>query len=523
MPIYTYTSPGPNACEQRKPSKPPLHASKPQQSLSDRYSVLQRKVEDLERVHNNSKKSVWPCPFSRLPPLTKTLQYQTEVDRLKAELARFQKTNAEQADKLHKPKKNTDLLDARMQDFKKASTADQAAIKDLRAQLRSSEHERTQMTTKQGEVDDLRKSLQSLEIKRREELKERDKRISDLEKSLAVEKKYIQSTESKFSQAEDERREEIQAALAAVQKLEALVDHSQERTRNAENALNLLKEEAADKESDLLVRLTSYKNLVRRVVEEYGRLAASTVPIESHKHIQHEYTDSQIQVLRLERKLANSEGQVVELAHLIRQMKEQNAVLVDALGDMEHEVMFHADALQGVTSALRSANHEVSLLELLHSTESDLTTFKEESHAVNARFLTSAWELDRLTYLNLLFEYSAAEKLLREEQLISQQHATSLADTLASHEAIAAHLETIQSERQAVEGQLRAATGLADTLRLSADSMARKVKDTETKMEEVVASSEVAVKKEKDIVQRLNVVVQKSRMAEDALRAEIEG
>ena len=54
--IYTYTLPGPDVCEQRKSSKPPLPASK--QSLSDRYSVLQRKVEDLERVHNDSKKSV---------------------------------------------------------------------------------------------------------------------------------------------------------------------------------------------------------------------------------------------------------------------------------------------------------------------------------------------------------------------------------------------------------------------------------------------------------------------------------
>ena len=462
-------------------------------------------------------------PFSRLPPLTTTLQYQAEVDRLKTELTRSQKTNAEQADKLHKQKKNIDILDARIQDFKKASTVDQTEIKDLRAKLRSSEHDRIQMTAKQREVGDIRKSLQSLETKRREELKERDKRISDLEKSLAAEKKYILSTESKLNQAEDKRKEEIQAALAAAQKLEALVDDSQERTRNAENAFNLLKEEAADSENDLLVRITSYKDLIRRVVEEYGRLAASTVPIESHKRIQHECTVSQIQVLRLERKLANSEGQVVELAHLIRQMKEQNASLVDALRDMEHEILFHVDALQGVTSALPSINHEALLLELLHSTGSDLTTFQEESRAVNTRFLTSAWELDRLAYSNILFEYSVVEKLLREEQLISQQHATSLADTLASHEAIAARLETTQSERQAVEGRLRAATEMADTLRLSADSMARKVKDMEEKMAEVVASSEVAVKKEKNIVQRLNLVVQKSRIAEDALRAEIEG
>ena len=425
---------------------------------------------------------------------------------------------------MHKQKKNIDLLDARIQDFKKASTVDQAEIKDLRTKLRSSEHERIQVTAKQGEVGDLRKSLQSLETKRREELKERDKRISDLEKSLATEKKYIQSTESRLNQAEDKRKEEIQAALKATQKLETLVDHSQGRTRNVENALNLLKEEAADKENVHLVQLTSYKDLIRRVAEEYGHLAASTVPIESHKRIQHQYTVSQIHVLRLERKLANSEGQVVELAHLIRQMKEQNVVLVDALRDMEHEILFHVDALQSVTSALvRSPNHEACLLELLYSTGSDLATFQEESHVINTRFLTSAWELDHLTYSNLLSEYTAAEKLLREEQLISQQHATSLADTLASHKAIAARLETVESERQAAEGQLRAATELADTLRISTDSMVRKVKDMEEKMEEVVASSKVAVKKEKDIVQRLNMVVQKSRMAEDALRAEIEG
>jgi len=42
-------------------------------------------------------------------------------------------------------------------------------------------------------------------------------------------------------------------------------------------------------------------------------------------------------VLRLERKLANSEEQVVELANLIQQTTEPNAFLAQRLRDVEEE------------------------------------------------------------------------------------------------------------------------------------------------------------------------------------------
>ncbi|KAG6899981.1 hypothetical protein C0993_004749 [Termitomyces sp. T159_Od127] len=139
------------------------------QTLGDRYALLQRKVDDLERVHNDGKKA-----------------HQAEVERLKSELARCQKLVTEQTDRGDKQKKQIDLLESRIQDLKKTNATDQTEIRDLRVKLRTSEHEKNQLTTKQGEASEAKKSLQSLELKRREELREKDRRIAELYKSVMV-------------------------------------------------------------------------------------------------------------------------------------------------------------------------------------------------------------------------------------------------------------------------------------------------------------------------------------------------
>ena len=81
--------------------------SKPPQGLEDRYAVLQRKVEDLERIHNEGKKAVrhLSCIIDPSHPNYRPIQHQTEVDRLKFELGRSQKASAEHVDRAEKLKK----------------------------------------------------------------------------------------------------------------------------------------------------------------------------------------------------------------------------------------------------------------------------------------------------------------------------------------------------------------------------------------------------------------------------------
>ena len=50
------------------------------------------------------------------------------------------------------------MLDARVQELKKTSMAEQAELRDLRVKLRSAEHERTQLAAKQSDAAEARKA-----------------------------------------------------------------------------------------------------------------------------------------------------------------------------------------------------------------------------------------------------------------------------------------------------------------------------------------------------------------------------
>ena len=101
------------------------------------------------------------------------------MDRLKSELARAQKSNSENSDRTDKLKKQNDLLDSRLQELKKSNESSQAEVKELRSKLRVSEHERNQLASKQGDLGETKKALQALDGKRRDEMRERDRKIAD--------------------------------------------------------------------------------------------------------------------------------------------------------------------------------------------------------------------------------------------------------------------------------------------------------------------------------------------------------
>ncbi|KAG5645183.1 hypothetical protein DXG03_006701 [Asterophora parasitica] len=473
------------------------------QNLSDRYAILQRKVEDLERVHNDGKKA-----------------HHAEVERLKAELVRSQKSNAEHVDRQEKQKKQIDALDARIHDLKKAAAADQAELKDQRVKLRMSEHERTQLVTKLGETGELKKSLHSLESKRREELRERDRRIAELEKLLAEEKKRKEAAEVKVQDLKGKGDEEVHAARAAVQKLEVDLASAQGDAKGAQDALASLQEVAENQEEDLVAQLEQHRILVGQVAEEYGRLARSTVATSTHTTLRHQHAASQLQLIRLERKLAVSKDQLEEVVSMARTLKEQNALLTAKMQDLEVEIDFYRFAATETISAPSSEDYSAPLRAAMESIEAERTEAQAEIQSLDTQTAKLSSEFYRLTCEQLIIEYTEADDLLKREKQVSQQHSTSLASALASHEAIAARLESIQDEKAALDGQLKAATELADSLNVSSESMARRVAEADATIAEAALRNEVALKKERDTVRRLTETVQKNRMAEDALRAE---
>ncbi|KAG6842111.1 hypothetical protein C0991_002765 [Blastosporella zonata] len=474
------------------------------QTLVDRYAILQRKVEDLEGVHNDGKKA-----------------HQAEMERLKAELARCQKSNTDQTDRGEKQKKQIETLESRIQELKKTAASDQIELKDLRIKLRMSEHERTHLTTKQGEAGEAKKSLQSLESKRREELRERDRRISELEKALALEKKRKETAEGKVQEIKGRGDEELQAARAASQKLQDTVSTSQIEAVKAQEAFLSLQEASSNQEEELLAQLEHHRNLVGQVAKEYGRLARGSVPLASHTRLRHENAALSIHISRLERKLANTVAQVDELAFLIRQTNEQKMFLSHRLRDVENEVVFYQRVLLD-SSTLPLDDTDGSLLDLLNPMERGHSASQQEVSSVTTKMAELYSEFHKLASEQLLLEHIVVDRQFKCEQQISEQHATSLSSALVSHEAIAARFERVQEEKRTLNAELKVATDLAASLKSSSESLVRRAAEAEEKLTDAVVSNEAALKKECDTTRRLMETVQKSRMAEDALRSEIE-
>ena len=115
------------------------------------------------------------------------LKLQTEIDRLKLDLVSANKTVTDQTTRIDKQKKHEESLTSRINDLSKASNNDKTELRELRIKLKSAEHDKNQLASKQSSSSDLKKSLQTLEVKRRDELRERDKKILELEKRVASE------------------------------------------------------------------------------------------------------------------------------------------------------------------------------------------------------------------------------------------------------------------------------------------------------------------------------------------------
>lgn len=93
--------------------------------------------------------------------------------------------------------------------------------------------------------------------------------------------------------------------------------------------------------------------------------------------------------------------------------------------------------------------------------------------------------------------------------------------TFEHHASIAAELEQAQQDQVTLEVQLADATANNKSLQSSVAVLEQQLADVKRESQESASAHAVLLNKEKDSVHRLTITVQKSRMAEDALRAEI--
>jgi predicted nucleic acid-binding Zn-ribbon protein len=446
------------------------------------------------------------------------------VDRLKFELTRSRQTTTDQADRIEKVKKQNDTLDARLQDMKKSASADQAEIKDLRVKLRMADHERTQLSSKQGEVGETKKALQTLESKRRDEMREGDRKIAELEKALAGEKKKKEGADARLKEIKAKADEEVQNIRQTSRGLRVQVDDARSEARRAQTSLANLEGQAGSKEEDLLSQLEQHRYLLRRVAEEYGRLASVTVPVAEHSRLKHEHTALNLYTLRVERKLANSEAQAVELANLIRHTKEQNEFLSAQLKDTQNAIAFYSQALRDTTDNAaatfatvdRTVDMNVAVL------DQELRNTEQMVHKLRIFDIETSLEFYRLTSEQLLLTYSAADKALVTEQQIAQRQTAELSGAVTTRDNLAAQLEAITAEHESVKQLLAAANTALAKAKADTETTAQQMVIVEERMRAEGAKNREALQKVHEAAQRLAATVQITKMSEEGLRAELE-
>ena len=378
--------------------------------------------------------------------------------------------------------------------------------------MKAAEHERAQLAAKQGEAGETKKALQAAEARRKDDVRERDRRIAELEKALSGEKKKRELVEGKLAEVRSKVDGEVSEARAATSQLEAQLQSARAEAHDARAALDDVRVNAIEREEEMLEMLEQHKAVLARVAQEYGQLASRTVSQAIHSRVRHEADALRLRVSRLERKLANSEEQVVELAHLIRQTKDENGFLAGQLREAQEEAAQHS-------IRLRAAEDERCEEARVHpELEGEVERFGVELHdaerakqeAIRAD-LTSWADAHRLRADSLLQHATGLATALDHADEQARQDASALSASSAQHASLQNAHDILRAQHVDAQEQLARASAAQAAL-------AREVEDAAAER----ARAEQALQREKDAARRLASTVQQHRAAEDALREEMD-
>ncbi|KAI9457072.1 hypothetical protein BJY52DRAFT_1120657 [Lactarius psammicola] len=481
------------------------------QTQKDRYAVLQRKLEHLEKVHADGKK-----------------QHQANVDALTKELSTVRKNNADQLTRIDKLKKQVDVQDTKIQDLKRTALADQTEIKDLRTKLRSAEAECAKLKTKSEEAVRTKQALNSTNAARLDELKGQERRIAELEKAVGVEKKRRENVESQLRDAvsaktAEETRWSTESVKTRSQLEQAQADIAQVRAELDDNRTSSKMEK-----EELVGQLDCLRDMLGQAATHYGKLVSETVSKATYDRLRREQNSLQFHSFRLERKLANTEAQVAELAGLIRQSQETIDFLECQLRSAEDErSLYRAATLEDFGKDLHIGDDDdnsshTMLVDTLIAAQKELL-FSEleirESLSSGDRHLTRAYaELNN----QLVSSCAAMRTELNAELLNSQMQAIQLQTAKTIHDGTTADLHASRAELEATRKQLGETSDSLDAAKAREIALTQEVKDVKSQSKEQATAHRLALQKEKDTAGRLMTSLQQSKVAEDELRTEID-
>ncbi|KAL5528333.1 hypothetical protein ACEPAF_7469 [Sanghuangporus sanghuang] len=467
-------------------------------------NYLKRKLEDLEEVHRDGKR-----------------QHASEVERLKNDHDCTRKASKDQSEQLTRFKKQNEIAESRMQDLRKAVSTAQSEARELRVKLRSIEAERDRLASKQMEAVDMRKALDTVEQRKRNEIQGREKRILELQTALATEKQRSLEAETK---ARDDRTKLEKAAREVRVKntiVEQRLERAQAELKEAVSRRSALERESSSTSHSLTTRIYELEEALKLATDQFSLLSSTSTSLTAYEELKLEAARLRLQVARLERKLGNSEEQVYELAQLARQSQTTNDLLSEQLQEVHTELEWRcseSNSLSYPMPAPADDGLEAEVDEFLLDEAQDRGDEQEQLLDVAQIQLRFGRESSR----SLIEHLSSTEHQLTNERA----EATRLKGKLSEKDTVIMKLsqesESHKKGCDELQAKLAAHSSEIFSLQTKLTDSEKRLLAAESRARTELAKREELLRKEKELTSRLQSTVHKSKMAEDALKDEIE-
>jgi hypothetical protein len=420
-------------------------------------------------------------------------------------------------------KKQVDTQDARVQDLKRTALADQTEIQDLRTKLRAAEAERVAFQTKYEESVRTKQIVGSADVARRDELQKQERRIVELETALDGERRRREDAESQLRDTVTAKAEEAARRSGENAKARIQLEQVQAEITQAKAELDADRKRGEVQREELVEQLEALRDMLGQAAAQYGNLVSETVSKAAYDKLWCERNSLQFHTFRLERKLANTEAQVAELASLIRQSQDANGLLEAELRATEEHRISCFDALEDLSTDLRSDGDSThsQLVDRLYAAHEELLLSELEIQVM----LSSSDRRSAQSYAALNDELASSCVAMRAdldaEQVVSQAQAIQLQAAKAVQEATTADLHAVRTDLESTRKQFEETLSLLSAVRMREAALVQEVEEVRTQNEEQATAQKQALQKEKETVAKLASSLQQSKVAEEELRAEV--